>query len=268
MPEGIEISDRDITSLDRVAPGVLGLRILLVNVYAVENGSHWLLIDAGLYLSAGRIRRWALDHFGDSKPLAIVQTHGHFDHTGALKDLAEEWDVPVFAHELEMPYLQGSESYPPPDPSAGGGFMSVMAPFYPRGPIDLGDRVRPLLSDGSVPALPNWKWIHTPGHTRGHVSFFRESDRTLIVGDAFCTTAQESVTAIATQKPELHGPPAYYTADWDQAKRSVELLASLRPHTVAPGHGQPMSGAELPEALGQLARDFDQVARPHGTRAA
>jgi glyoxylase-like metal-dependent hydrolase (beta-lactamase superfamily II) len=268
MPEGIQISDRDVVSLDHVAADVFGLRILLVNVFAIRSAADWVLIDAGLPLSAARIRRWAQDQFGERKPIAIVQTHGHFDHTGALKHLAEEWDVPVYAHDLELPYLQGREKYPAPDASAGGGFMSVMAPFYPRGPIDLGSRVHALAADGSVPGLTDWNWIHTPGHTRGHVSFWREADRTLIVGDAFCTTAQESMTAIATQKAELHGPPAYYTADWEQAKRSVELLAELQPQTVAPGHGRPMSGADVADSLATLARDFDRIARPHTERAA
>jgi glyoxylase-like metal-dependent hydrolase (beta-lactamase superfamily II) len=84
-----------------------------------------------------------------------------------------------------------------------------------------------------------------------------------VVGDAFCTTKQESALAIATQKAELHGPPAYYTSDWDAAKRSVELLANLRPRVVAPGHGLPMAGVDVGDALQTLARDFDRVARPH-----
>ncbi len=107
MSDGITLADQDVVSLDKIADGLIGLRILLVNVYAVSNGSDWVLVDAGLYLSAGRIRRWAQAHFGDRKPAAIVLTHGHFDHVGALKDLLDEWDVPVFAHEPEMPYLQG-----------------------------------------------------------------------------------------------------------------------------------------------------------------
>jgi glyoxylase-like metal-dependent hydrolase (beta-lactamase superfamily II) len=263
MTDGITLADQDVVSLDKIADGLIGLRILLVNVYAVSNGSDWVVVDAGLYLSAGRIRRWAQAHFGDRKPAAIVLTHGHFDHVGALKDLLEEWDVPVFAHEPEMPYLQGRLSYPAPRAAAGGGLMSVLAPFYPRGPIDLGNRVQTLPADGAVPALPGWRWVHTPGHTAGHVSLFRDSDQTLVVGDAFCTTKQESALAIATQKPELHGPPAYYTSDWDAAKRSVELLANLRPRVVAPGHGLPMAGVDVADALQTLARDFDQVARPH-----
>ena len=40
--------------------------------------------------------------------------------------------------------------------------------------------------------MPGWRWVHTPGHTAGHVSLFRDADRTLIAGDAFVTTKQES----------------------------------------------------------------------------
>lgn len=269
MAGATEIPEHDVARMENIAGGVSGLRIVLVNVFAVTTGPEWVLVDAGLYLSAGRIRRWAESQFGSRKPSAIVLTHGHFDHVGSLKDLADDWDVPIFAHELEIPYVTGREAYPKPDATAGGGIMSVLAPFYPRGPVDVGNRVQPLPSDGSVPHMPGWRWIHTPGHTRGHVSFFRDQDRTLLVGDAFCTTKQESATAIATQKPELNGPPAYYTSDWDAAKRSVELLASLHPQTVAPGHGRPMSGANVAHGLEILARDFDEVARPRGgTRAA
>lgn len=264
MADGIQINDRDVVTFDSVAPGVFGLRIVLVNVYAVTTPEGWVLIDAGLPMSDGRIRRWAESHFGNRKPSAIVLTHGHFDHVGAFPQILEawQWDVPVFAHQLELPYLRGQKKYPAPQASAGGGLMSLLAPFYPRGPIDLGDHVQPLPLNGTVPGLEDWKWIHTPGHTEGHVSFFRDSDRTLLVGDAFCTTKQESLTAIASQKPELHGPPAYYTSDWDAAKASVEILANLKPQCVAPGHGPPVAGAEVVTALDDLARNFDVVARP------
>jgi glyoxylase-like metal-dependent hydrolase (beta-lactamase superfamily II) len=263
----IPIPEYELAPLDHVAEGVTGARILFVNVYAVSiEGGGWTLIDAGLPFSADRIRKWAATHFGEQKaPAAIVLTHGHFDHVGAVKDLADAWNVPVFAHRLELPYLTGKSKYPPPDPSVGGGLMALMAPLYPRGPIDLGARVQELPNDGSVPGLPGWRMIETPGHTAGHVSFFRESDKTLIVGDAFCTTKQESFLAVATQRPELHGPPAYYTPDWEQAKRSVERLAELEPLALAIGHGPAMAGAEVPTALRELATNFDRIARPeHG----
>jgi glyoxylase-like metal-dependent hydrolase (beta-lactamase superfamily II) len=238
-------------------------------VYAVSTSAGWVLIDAGLPMSDGRIRRWAESHFGTRTPSAIVLTHGHFDHVGAFPKIFKDWDVPVFAHQLELAYLRGQKKYPAPDATVGGGLMSLLAPFYPRGPIDLGERLQPLGSDGTVPQLADWKWIHTPGHTEGHVSFFRDSDRTLLVGDAFCTTKQESLSAIATQKPELHGPPAYYTSDWDAARASVEILANLKPQCVAPGHGSPMRGAEIAPALDDLAKNFDRIARPpHARRVA
>jgi len=267
MSKGIEIPDHEVVSLDNVAPGLFGLRIMMVNVYAITTESGWVLIDAGLPMSASRIRRWAESQFTRHKPEMIVLTHGHFDHVGALPDLASEWEVPVYAHPLELPYLQGKAKYPPPDPGAGGGLMSLLAPFYPRGPIEMGNRVQSLPADGSLPGLTDWRWIHTAGHTDGHVSFFRESDRRLVVGDAFSTTKAESVLSIATQKPELHGPPAYYTSDWDMAKASVELLAGLKPQSIAPGHGSPMTGPDVAPALEQLAANFDAIARPNTARA-
>ena len=143
--------------------------------------------------------------------------------------------------------------------------MARMASLYPRGPINLGDRVRPLPIDGSIPTLPDWRWVHTPGHTAGHVALFRDTDRALIVGDAFCTTKQESFFAVATQKPELHGPPAYFTTDWDAARDSVRRLAALEPAFIAPGHGQPMAGVQALQSLTELSQRFDEVARPeHG----
>lgn len=260
--KSIEINENEVVSLQEVARGLYGLRIVLVNAYAITCPGGWCLIDAGLPMSAGRIRRWAEAQFVERRPKAILLTHGHFDHVGGLRELAEHWDVPVFAHELELPYLRGESKYPPPDPGAGGGLMSLLAPFFPRGPIDLGNRVQAFPANGIIPEVDDWKWIHTPGHTDGHVSFFRDSDRVLIVGDAFCTTRQESVLSIASQKPELHGPPAFYTSDWESAKASVEVLANLRPRTIAPGHGAPMSGPDVPIALDTLAQNFDVIARP------
>ncbi|BFH14613.1 hypothetical protein J6TS7_46980 [Paenibacillus dendritiformis] len=92
--------------------------------------------------------------------------------------------------------------------------------------IQLGDRVQPLPDDGRVPHLPDWRVIPTPGHTPGHVSLYRESDRTLIAGDAFITVKQESALHVIGQAKEIHGPPAYFTPDWDEAWRSVKRLKS------------------------------------------
>ncbi|CAN5605483.1 MBL fold metallo-hydrolase [soil metagenome] len=247
------------------------LRTAIVNVFfygrADAGDRAWVLIDAGLYGTAHQIASAAEERFGTgNRPAAIVVTHGHFDHVGALKELAETWDVPVYAHALELPYLTGRSSYPPPDPTVGGGAMAALSFLYPRGPIDLGERVRALPEDGSVPGMPGWRWIHTPGHTAGHVAFFRDEDRTLIAGDAFVTTKQESALSVMAQRAEVHGPPAYYTPDWGAARRSVEQLAALEPRVAATGHGPPLEGEAMLHQLRVLARDFDRLAVPESGR--
>jgi glyoxylase-like metal-dependent hydrolase (beta-lactamase superfamily II) len=155
-----------------VAPDLACLRSVIVNVYLYgEVGApdrEWVLIDAGIPGSTGRILRAAEERFGPGKrPACIVLTHGHFDHVGALRELAERWDCPVYAHPLEMPYITGRSSYPPPDPTVGGGAMALMSPLYPRGPIDLTGRTQYLPADGTVPGMPGWRWLHTPGHCPG-----------------------------------------------------------------------------------------------------
>ena len=153
-----------------VAPGVWGLRDIFVNVYLIHNAidKKWVLVDTGLKRTASKIVELADNFFWpDSKPVAIILTHGHFDHVGAVAELAREWDVPVYVHLMEFPYLTGLSPYPPADPWAGGGLMSLVSPAFPAGPINIADHIKILPEDGSVPELPEWKYIHTPGHSPG-----------------------------------------------------------------------------------------------------
>ncbi|CAL78966.1 conserved hypothetical protein; putative Metallo-hydrolase/oxidoreductase [Bradyrhizobium sp. ORS 278] len=254
-----------------IAPDLAYRQLAIVNVVfygrpgAGDGG--WVLIDAGMFGSGPAIRHAAQARFGGSgRPACIILTHGHFDHVGVLEDLSRAWDVPVYAHPLEHPYLNGTRSYPPPDPHVGGGMLATLSPLFPTSPVDVGTQLRELPADHSVPFMPDFRWIHTPGHAPGHVSLWREHDRLLIAGDAIVTTAQESVYASVTQAPEMHGPPMYFTPDWAAARDSVRAIDALSPEMAITGHGAAMRGQEMKQALAELARDFDSVAVPEDRR--
>lgn len=256
-------------NLFTVAPGVWGRKDVFVNFYMIQSltDDTWILIDAGLKWSSSKIKEMATYLFGeDSTPAAIVLTHGHFDHTGSVEKLAEEWDVPVYAHHMEIPYLTGQSDYPPPDPTVGGGLMAAVAFIYPKSPINIWRHIKVLPADGSLPLMPEWKYIHTPGHSPGHISLYRGSDGVLIAGDAFVTTKSESALAVMMQTKTLSGPPKYFTCDWEAAENSVDELARLHPKTAATGHGKPMRGEELNTALQKLSERFVLDAMPAHSR--
>ena len=226
----------------------------------------WVLVDAGMPKSGPEIRKVAEERFGvNNRPSAIILTHGHFDHVGGIVDLLLEWNVPVYIHEIEMPYVTGRKAYPEPDTSVEGGMLAKISSIYPNEPINIEESVNVLPADGSVPGLTGWDWIHTPGHSPGHVALFRRSDHTLISGDAFITVRQDSMYKVLTQQKEVNGPPRYLTTDWNAAWESVKKLEALNPAVVIPGHGSAMEGEELTTGLHRLVQEFDKLAIPnHG----
>lgn len=250
-------------SVQDILPDLTRVRYLIANAYLCGTKEQWVLVDAGLPGSMGVIVDAAEERFGtDNPPAAIILTHGHFDHRGAFPEIFDRWDVPVYAHPNELPHLTGQKDYPPPDPTVGGGVVALLSFAFPASSIDLGTRVQALPDDNSVPGMPDWRWIFTPGHSDGHISLFRDADRTLIAGDAFVTTAEESIYAVARDEPAVHRPPAYFTPDWLSARRSVEALAALHPVTAVTGHGPAMSGTELEQELTDLAARFNDIAIP------
>ncbi|MDQ0158548.1 MBL fold metallo-hydrolase [Alkalibacillus salilacus] len=247
-----------------VLPDLYSHTIQIVNIILVGSSKEdFVLVDAGMPESANEIISVVEERFGpNSRPKAIILTHGHFDHVGAIIDLIDHWKIPVYAHELELPFLTGEKSYPEPDPSVEGGMVAKLSSMFPNEPVNLGEYVEKLPSDRSVPYMSGFNWIHTPGHTPGHISLFREDDRTLIVGDAFITVKQESLLKVLTQQQEISGPPRYLTPDWKAAKESVEKLQQLNPSVAITGHGMPISGELLSESLEKLVQDFDHIAVP------
>jgi len=259
------------TSFQEIGSDILILQFTIVNSCIIgkknaETGE-WVLVDTGLENSADYILQSVEDRFGkNSRPHSIILTHGHFDHVGSVISLSNKWDVPVYAHKLEMPYLTGKRDYPLADPSVGGGMVAQMSTTFPHTSIDISYRIVELPSDGNIPGLPNWKWIHTPGHTEGHICLFREEDRILIAGDAFSTVKQESLMSVITQKEQISGPPAYLTTDWKAAEESIKKLRDIKPALVIPSHGQPIKDDELTQQLEMLVENFDEIAVPQQGR--
>ncbi|MES2274815.1 MAG: MBL fold metallo-hydrolase [Bacteroidota bacterium] len=257
----------------QVAQGVWGMKLFFVNVYMIANrkgiANGWVLVDTGPQRSAGKIIAMAESIFGKgTQPEAIILTHGHADHSGSVIELLKYWDVPVYAHEFEIPYLTNQSIYPPADPTVGHGLLSLLSVFFRKSPIDLGDRIKPINIADGLAELPEWRLIFTPGHSPGHISLFFPLNTTLIAGDALATTRAESAVAVLGDVKKLSGPPMYTTTDWVTAEQSVGTLAALEPRIIAAGHGPVIRGQEAREALKELSVNFKKWAVPSSGRYA
>lgn len=245
-----------MSTISRIAPDVGWLPVSFANVYFIGRpGGAWWLIDAGLPGWGRQIFAAAEARFGSgAKPEGIILTHGHFDHAGSAAPLAKKWDVPIYAHPLELPYLTGKSSYPPPDPTIGGaiGFLSR---FMPSGGYDFTGLIRPLEAD-TLESVPGWEWVPTPGHSPGHISLYRAADRVLLAGDAIATMRMGSWKGLISGRQALARAGAPFNCDWQATRGSVEKLASLQPNVVGCGHGVPISSPELPAEMARFAADF------------
>ncbi len=255
----------------QVAQGVWGMKIIFVNVYIIANRrgfpKGWVLVDTGLQGQEDKIFAMAELLFGPgAKPSAIILTHAHSDHAGGLEVLLKKWHVPVYAHELELPYLTGKSSYPPADFSVGGGLITLLSALFPRKPVNVENKVKPIDVIKGIPEMPEWKIVETPGHSPGHISLFLPLNTTLIAGDAVATTKAESALYGAADIKKLSGPAKFMTTDWVAAGKSVRKLAALQPRIIASGHGPAIRGREVQEALQDLADNFEQVAVPDSGR--
>lgn len=245
-----------MTPITRIAPDVGWLPVSFANVYFIGRpGGSWLLVDAGIPGRARQIYAAAEGRFGAGiKPEAIILTHGHFDHAGSAAELAERWEVPVYAHGLELPYLTGKSAYPPPDPTIGGA-MAFLSRFMPSRGYDFGEAIRPLTTK-EIPGINGWEWLATPGHSPGHISLFRPADRVLLAGDALATMNMDSWSGLVSGHEVLSRASAPFNCDWEASRASVQSLAALHPNVIGCGHGLPISDPDLPARMESFAQHF------------
>ena len=238
-----------------IAAHVHRISLGFVNAYAITTPEKdWVLVDSGMKNNLAALKSLE-DHFGRA-PFAILLTHGHLDHVGNASELATHWNIKIYAHRLEKPYLVGKAMFPPQDPTVGGA-LAQASRLMPHTMFNLTGQLELFGADGLVPFLPDWKFIETPGHSPGHVSFWHEADRVLIAGDALATANFDSPLGMMTHKPSQFarsGSP--FNFDWEKTKVSVGKLADLEPVVVGAGHGEPICGAETPQQLRDFSHNF------------
>ncbi len=221
------------------------------NVYLVRSGSSWFLVDAGWRGDAPRIEAAARALLGaDAAPAAILLTHVHPDHAGAARALAEGWGCHVLMHPAEIPIATGD--FAAMERAAGPLDRWLILPAMraigtrrrtaalARG--SLTGLTRGLEPGGTIPGIDGWTWVPTPGHTPGHVSFFRTADRVALTGDALVTLRVNDASGLFCGRQGPSGPPWYTTWDRGAAAASIGVLAALGPAVVGGGHGRPIVG--------------------------
>lgn len=203
-----------------------------ITVWLVKEEDGVTLVDGGIPAMAKGIRH-AVETLGIGPLKRIALTHGHSDHVGAISRLLSKGQsVPVYAHRLEIPHMEGEIPYPG---------RKKATPFLPRG---LAQRI-PESSDGRLERIGGLQPFWTPGHAPGHVAYYHEKDRVLLAGDLF-----------NAKKGRLRFP--IFTFDKARTLQSSLIVRELMPERLEACHG----GAVL-----QPAEQLDEYWRAHARYA-
>jgi glyoxylase-like metal-dependent hydrolase (beta-lactamase superfamily II) len=204
--------------LKHLAPRVWRLKELpapSVNVYLAED----VLIDAGRTWDRRRI----FAELEGREISLLALTHAHPDHQGVAKDVCEARGVPLACHADDVAAMEGKR--PMQEAAVGNPINRAIRAVW-QGPPHEVDRV---LQEGDEVA--GFRVVHAPGHARGEVIFFRDSDRVAICGDVIRNMSY------ATGLPGIKEPPSIFTYDPAENRRSIHRLAELNPTAILPGHG-------------------------------
>jgi hydroxyacylglutathione hydrolase len=187
-----------------------------VNAYLLGE----VVVDAGTTGAGRRLVRALQGHAVGAHAL----THAHPDHAGGSKRLVDAFEVPVWVGERDRADVESGRP--------------LIADSWAKPVLGRLTRYRPVavarsLREGDVVG-PGFVVLETPGHSPGHVSYWRESDRTLVCGDVLFNMN------LVTTARGLREPPTMLTPDPARNRDSARRLAALEPELVLFGHGPPL----------------------------
>lgn len=204
--------------MKHMAPGVWRLAEVpapTINVYLAED----VLIDAGRTWDRRRILKQTQGL--DISLLAL--THVHPDHQGAAKAVCEARGIPLACHADDVDAMEGRR--PVQEAHRDHPVNRFVRTLWEGPPHPVGR----VFNEGDEVA--GFRVVHAPGHARGEVIFFRDADRVAICGDVIRNMSY------ATGRPLIAEPPAIFTYDPAENRRSIHKLAALEPILILPGHG-------------------------------
>jgi hydroxyacylglutathione hydrolase len=189
-----------------------------INVYLIGD----VLIDAATRQGEQRI----LKQIAGRKLSAHALTHAHPDHQGSSHAICERLQIPLWCGQGDVPAMEtpGGVSN-----SQAPGWLNQLQQRFWTGPPHPVARV---LVEGDEVA--GFTVLETPGHSRGHLAYWREADGVLILGDVL------NNVNLMSGVPGLHEPPVPFTPDPARNRASARRLAKLRPRVTCFGHGAPL----------------------------
>jgi hydroxyacylglutathione hydrolase len=189
-----------------------------INVYVIGD----VLIDAATRRAGRRILRQI-----EGREITLhALTHAHPDHQGASAEVCEKLAIPLACHADDVDAMEGRR----PVQEAGRRHpVNRLVHLFWEGPARRVDRV---LNEGDEVA--GFRVVHAPGHQRGEIIFFRESDRVAVAGDVI------NMMSVWTGIPGIREPPKLFTLDPVENRHSIRKLLDLRPSLVCVGHGPPL----------------------------
>jgi hydroxyacylglutathione hydrolase len=201
----------------------------LINAYLIDD----VLIDCKTRWA----RRSVLRQLKGRRLSLVALTHCHPDHQGTARDVCTKFGIPLACHEADVAAMEGRAPMTPDN-----GLVKFAARICSGPPY----AVSRVLREGDE--VSRFRVIHAPGHTLGHVIYFRDTDRVAIAGDVLANIHFVSGAV------GLRVPPDRFCVDAQENFRSIRILAELKPSVVCFGHGPPLyDGKTLQEFVARVS---------------